>query len=384
MSGKHLAEDTGKKKIGLLRIVLAAVTFIIIVYIGIALSTGFAPGLSWIAGFFPERITPIAADEYHFEVGRNRVFADLDGAAAAAGSMGIQVLNDVGLETLSDSLRFDFPAITSNGETAIAFDISGTAVRVFNSSEIIASFDSAGPIVSASINENGWFAVSAQEGGGYRGVVRAYNDRGAEVFRFFSGAGYILAAEISSDNRTLAVLRLTETGSQIIFYDLSRGVYRSVFDYHDRIILDIRFVSGGSLLAVSTESIIYIDSNGNGRRVFDFSDKRLGRFTFGDNFVIIHLLDFGVGYSGTIMRVERNGQVSAELPTETDIIALTQRNGYLAVLWGDGPTFLDSHFGEIQHYEPAVPIMGATDFIFLNRYTALAAGEHSAVVVRRY
>jgi hypothetical protein len=384
VSGENAVEDTRKKQVGLLKIVLSVVTFVVIVYIGISLSIGFAPGLSRIAVLlFPEQITLINVDEYHFAVGRNRVFADLDGAVAAAGSMGIQVLNDDGLETLSDSLRIEHPAIASNNGKAIAFDMSGTAVRVFNNSEIVASFDTSGPIVSASINENGWFAVSTQEGGGYRGVIRAYNDRGVEVFQFFSGAGYILSAEIASDNRTMAVLRLTETGSQVIFYDLVRGVYTSVFDYPEGIILDVRFSAGNSLLAISTEAVIYIDNNGIGREIFDFQDKRLGRFTFGDSFVIVHLLDFGVGYSGELLRIERHGQVLAELPIERDIIAMTQRNGYLAILWGDGPAFLDPNFDEVQHYEPAFPVIGATDFIFLNRYTALAAGEHSAMVIRR-
>jgi hypothetical protein len=385
VSGENAGEDTGKKQVGLLQIVLLVVAFVVIVYIGIALSTGHSPVLSRISGFlFPERIIHINVDEYHFEVGRNRVFADMDGAVAAAGSMGIQVLNAEGHESLNDSLRLETPAIVSNNGAAIAFDLSGTAIRVFNSSEVIASFDSLGPIVSASINENGWFAVSTQEGDGYRGVVRAYNDRGVEVFNFFSGVGYILSAEISSDNRTMAVLRLTETGSQVIFYDLVGGGYTSVFDYQIGIILDIRFISGGSLLAISTESVIYISSSGVGREIFGFEDKRLGRFTFGDDFVIVHLLDFGVGYSGELLRIERNGRVHSELQIDRDIVAMTQRNGYLAVLWSDGPAFLDSNFDEIHHHEPVFPVMGATDFVFLNRYTALAAGEHSAMVIRRY
>ena len=77
--------------------------------------------------------------EYHFDVGRSKVLADLDGAVAAAGSLGVQVLDLSGNERLRDPFRMYFPAIKTSGGKAIAYDVGGTVVRVFDHMRVIAS-----------------------------------------------------------------------------------------------------------------------------------------------------------------------------------------------------------------------------------------------------
>jgi hypothetical protein len=179
-------------------------------------------------------------------------------------------------------------------------------------------------------------------------------------------------------------LRLTEFGSQIVFFDLNSIYPESTFDLPGEIILDIRYVSGGNVLAVSTHSLHRFNINGVSDVIFDFSGRRLGRYSLEDGLIALHLLDFGVGYSGSLITLDRNGQILGEIYSDRELISMSYSSDYLAVLWSDGPAFFNAELELIPYIDQPLPISGADQFIVLSGRTALAAGEHSAVVVRGY
>jgi len=198
MSGEEQPDKKKRRLPGkrrrLIRIAGSVISLALLTFIAITLITGRQSGLLRFFGFFSDRTSAEIAGEYHFDVGRGRVFAELNGALAAAGTMGIQVLDAAGGETLRDSFRMTSPAVCASEGRAVAFDINGPAARVFSKTEIIASIDIDGSIVSASINRNGWFAVCSQEGGTSRGAVTVYNDEGRDVYRVNLATGYVLSA----------------------------------------------------------------------------------------------------------------------------------------------------------------------------------------------
>ena len=368
-----------KKKRPALRALLFILTVALLFYIGIAQVLGRAPGLEWL---FTVTVPYIEAEEYHFDVGRNRVFADMRGSVAAAGSMGVQVFDAQGYETLSELLRLSFPAISSNNGRAIVFDIGGTAVRVFSGSEILAEINTAGSIVSASINRNGWFAVTTQEGLAVRGVVTVYDNSGREVFRFYSTDGYVLSAQVSPDNRYMAVLRLTEIGSQLVFYNLNITDPIRTFDFPGEILLEIRYSDNRNIVAVSTQAILSVEPEGSISEIFGFDGSRLGSYFIGDDMFVIHLLYFGVGYSGSLKAINADGRVLGSTLTQRDVVNISYSDGTIAVLWGDGPAFYTVDFDEIPHFDAAIPFAGVDYLLALGNGVALAASDHSAVVVR--
>ena len=374
----------GKKLVKKRRPVLYAVLFIFTVaalfYIGIAQMLGRAPGLDRL---FAVSVREIEAEQYNFTIGRGRVFADMSGAVAAAGSMGVQVFDALGYETLSELFRMTTPAISSNNGRAVAFDIGGTTARMFSETEVIAEIDTVGAIVSASVNRSGWFTVVTQEGIAVRGVVTVYNNQGLEVFRFYSADGYVLSAEISPDNRYMAALRLTETGSQVIFYDLSNYRYAiRLFDFPEEILLQIRYIGDGNVIAVSTEAILSIDPSGSSDEIFRFDGSRLGSFFLGDDVFVVHLLYFGVGHSGSLNAIAPDGSLLGSLITHRDVISICSSGGNIAVLWSDGPAFFTKDFEEIPHFDAALPFAGVDRLVALGSDVALAANDHSAIVVR--
>ena len=371
-----------KKKRRLLGIVFPLAFVAVLTFIAITLIFGQGQGFSGLTGLFGNRSAAEPAGEYHFDVGRNRVFANLGGSLAAAGSLGIQVLDNSDTETLRDLFRLSSPAIKAAEEWAIAFDIGGTAVRAFTEKRVSASLEAGGAIVSATINKNGWFVVCTQESKAFKSIVTAYDSSGREVYKISLATGYALSAVLSPDNRKLAVLNLTDDGSKITLYSLNSEAPDSEYNYEDGLILEIRNLPDGIILAVATDSLIIVDADGVGTVFFGFDGSRLGGYMLGEDFITLHLLDYGVGYRGRIVTLDDAGRLLGGIVTDREVISMSSGGGYLAILKSDGSMFFDAELNQFQPVEESTTIAGATQVISLGDRLVFAAGDHFAVVFR--
>jgi hypothetical protein len=274
------------------------------------------------------------------------------------------------------------PAIKATGGRAIAFDIGGTAVSVFNGTQVIASIQTDTAVVSASINRNGWFCICTQGDGGFKGVTKVYNSKGKPVYGVSLASGYILSAVLSSDNSSLAVLNLADDCSRITFYnDLSLETADNVFDLPGILIVDIWYPPAGDLVAVSAESLITVSSNGKSSELYSFLGRRLGAYTLDNDFYAVYLFDYGLGYSGRLVTLDPKGQVLGEVPAAREIISMSSGDGNLAVLRNDGFSLYNAKLEE----RPAaglVSLSGANRILALKGGAALAAGEHLAVTIK--
>ncbi|MCL2125325.1 MAG: DUF5711 family protein [Oscillospiraceae bacterium] len=375
-------KKTKDKKRKLIRIAGSVLSLAILTYIAIALISGRQTGLFSFFKIFSRQAPVEYSDEYSFDVGRSKVFAYFDGAVASAGTLGIQVLDASGGETLRDSFRMACPSICASNDSAIAYDIGATAVRVFNKSEIISSFETQGSIISASLNRNGWFAVSIQGSGATAAVVTVYNNKGKEVYRVHMASGYILSAELSPDNKSLAILNIAGSGSRVTYYNLNSVDPDKVVDFENELLISIRYMENGEVYAVSTQSIYTIKKNGECTQLHSFDGKRLGGFILDDFCVVLYLLDYGVGHRGRLVSVKSDGSIIAEAESDKEVISMSYRDDCLAVLRNDRLTLYDINFAELPMQKASAPAVGATYALALSGGAALAAGDHAAVVYK--
>ena len=364
--------------------VLSLVVTAALAYVTITLASGNEiAALTRIRDVFSNREPVPVADALYFDVGKKRVFADLDGGIAAAGTLGIQVLDNGGAETLIEPFRMASPAISSAGGRAVAYDIGGTEVRVFNETEVIAALQTQGAIVSAAINQNGWFCLSEMpETGGHKSVVTVYDNRGRGAYRAYSGEGYVLSAVLSSDNKSVAALRLTDAGSEIVFYSLNREDPVGSYELPGGLIFDIRYIGGGNVLAFSTDGLIVVDRNAEGTERYGFEGKRLGSCSADGGFITLHLLDYAVGHSGRLVTLDERGRVLGELDIQREVVSISAKDGRLAVLWGDGLTVYDSELNEMPATGEFTALTGLGRVLARSGGMVLAAGDNAAVTFR--
>jgi hypothetical protein len=275
------------------------------------------------------------------------------------------------------------PAIKAIEGRAIAFDIGGTAICVFDDTQVIASIETDNAIVSASINRNGWFCVCTQGSGGFKGFAAVYNNKGKERYKVSLSSGYILSTALSPDNSSLAVLNLTDDCSKITFYnDLSSEASDSAYDLPGSLILDIWYPSNGSLVAITKQSLLSVNRDGTSSELYNFSGRRLGAYTFNDSFYAIHLFDYGVGFHGQLITLDLQGKLLGEVSTDRELISVSSGGGNLAVLRNDGFSLYSAKLEEYPASGDIVSISGANRILALKSGAALATGEHLAVTLK--
>ena len=379
-------DNPKRKKSKYLSLVLLLIVFVVFALLAALLIFGdFSCSLTF-AGCFSPRLPAVTVNEYTFDVGRDRVFANIEGSVAAVGTLGVQVLDTGGRETLRDSFRMNRPAVAGSANYGIAFDIGGSAVRVFNASQVSSSIETDGRIISASINQNGWFCIATQEGGGSRGVVTVYNNLGDSVYRVSLGSGYVLSAGLSHDNKSLAILNLTDGGSRITFYhgiDTYKSEPDHMFDLPGGLIIDFWYKSNGDVVAISTDSLFIVGSHGNSRSLYEFPENRLGGYTNHNDFIALHLYDYGVGQSGRLITLLSDGKMLGGKTIDREIVSMSAADKALVLLKSDGLSFYNEYLEEFTLSADNLPAAGANRVLALREDTALAASDNSAVVIRR-
>jgi WD40 repeat protein len=322
------------------------------------------------------------ANEYLFDIGRSRTFASIDNSIAAAGTLGVQVRSADGSELLRDSYRMSNPAITARNGRAVAYDIGGTAVRVFSKNEIISQLETQGIINAVSINRNGWISVCTQESETYKGTVTVYDNQGRPVYKVNMVSGYVLSAEVSPDNRSVAVLNITDEGSRVTIYNLDSEEVNRVFDLPQELILDIRYLTGNEVLAISTESLFLINSKNEFKLLYEYSEHRLGGFFLDGDFIVLHLLEYSIGYRGKLITIDIKGHIHGEIEIDKEIISMSTQEGYLAILRNDGLIFYSKVLEELPISEEIMSTAGATEVLALRKDIALVAGDHFAYIIK--
>lgn len=320
------------------------------------------------------------ADAFFFNAGNDNVYTDLNSGFAAVSTIGIQAFDESGSATVNEMFEMACPTVSTTGGISAAYDLGGTALRLFDTGGVITRMDTPDKIISASVGESGWLALCTQKSG-YLGAVTVYNTKGDLVYEFDSGEGYVLAAGLSADNKNLAVLTLTADGSKITVFGLDSE--QAVFTYTkpDKLILETEFMPDGRLLTVAEDSVFIVDKNGSAKELVNYSDKYLaGYSTDGDGFISLLLNDYTVGGQGTLKTLDIEGNVLGSLVTGRQCISISAKGDYLAFLWTDGLTIYEKTLAETAATDNTA---GAVQVIMRDDGSALVISTNSATVFQR-
>ncbi|SHI22785.1 hypothetical protein SAMN02745823_03645 [Sporobacter termitidis DSM 10068] len=324
------------------------------------------------------------ADTFSYESGFNNVFADVDGGFAVASTVGIQVFDAGGNKTFTEIYEMANPALSAAGKTGVAYDLGGTALKVFDTAGILGSMTTNGKIISASLNAGGWLALCTQETGGYKASVSVYKPGAYDYtkqppFKWSSGkGGYILSAAVSPDNKSLAVLTLTSSGSRIVFFSLDSTEEKASCALDGKLAMDLRFTDDSHVLAVGPEALVQIGTDGKNQVLADYTDKYLADYSMnGSDFTALVLSDYMVGGQGRLVTVDKNGKTLGTLETARKITSVSAQGNYLAVLYDDGLVIYDRNLKESARDDDTA---GTVKTMMRSDGSALLITSHSASV----
>ncbi len=304
-------------------------------------------------------------------------YAALDGGLAMATATDVSFINSAGEETVRENVLYTNPAIAAGGKLAVAYDLGGESFAAFNKSSVLLNTEAQGKITDISVNSSGWFAVSSVDSGS-KGLVTVYNSDMEAVYRWYSNEGYVVAAEVSPDNRSMAAATVLAGGSRIVEYSLSSTELDWEYSVPDSVALSVRYLTSNRLAVISDRSCVTLDSKGGEVSAYDYSSGYLRAFADGSRkFTALLLSDYQMGSQYRLVTLDENGKLEAEAATDMQVCDMSSYGESLAVLYSGAFAVYDE---KLQPQKQQGGISGGTGILARSGGEAIVIYSHTAEI----
>lgn len=247
-----------------------------------------------------------SGEPFTYENGSDQSFALMGDRLAISSSTGLQLLDENG-ETFSRQVfSMGSPCVSAGGSTCVFYDIGGTALRAFFDENYV-DMDSENNIIAVNANSAGWFAATTEESG-YKGSVTVYDDKGAAVYKWYSGTGYVLDAVVSPDCSRMVALTVEDSGSSIHFFRLTDEEEYALAPLPAELCFDMACSDSGSVYVISDSALHFFDKNGNEDKNFSFGENHLVDYEFSEDLCALILSKYISGSEVTITSFSSGGR----------------------------------------------------------------------------
>lgn len=155
-----------------------------------------------------------------FESAAGEVFAVFGNSFAVCSSTQLQVFDENGRNTLTRAVSAENPGLAASDAALAVWSAGGDALLVLDAEGEASELAAEGAVYAVSANGSGMLAVTtACEG--YRGLVTVYDAALRPVYRWYAATAWPMAAALSPDGGTLAVLAASEEGGQLRLFSLA-------------------------------------------------------------------------------------------------------------------------------------------------------------------
>ena len=314
---KRRGKKAGRILVGILTLLLIVLAVLIFVFRDELTGEG-------LRRIFGREANEIATREaFTYETGAEQIFAAAGDGLAVACSSSVQLLNAQGETVFKQVVSYESPAVFASAKGALFCDLGGTH-------SVLADFDGesrspapGGEILTAAMNENGWFCLVTAEAG-YKALVSVYNSACEKQYEWWSGSGYVLRAAVSPDNRSLAVLCAERDCTKLHFFSLNSDTERDGAVLEDELYFDLAWLNGDTVCIVGEAGLRFFLASGkeagvyalDGRYLLDYALSRSG-------FAAIYVSDYRSGAGGTLLTLSGDGRVLGRAAMERDVVSLS-------------------------------------------------------------
>lgn len=269
------------------------------------------------------------------------LFVGMDYKLLASSDTQLQLFSGTGSSLLRiEQLSFRSPALFTNGKQAVIYDAGGRTLYVIAKNKIAFTLElpSGQYILSATINQNGWLAVTTKEDG-HRGVITIYNESYQRILSRRLSDYYAIGAAVTPDCRGYYILAPGQSNgvfdSRLLFFAIDGSEDtkpKSQISVGDNVVLSL--TSSNTRTWVLTDTGLFtLLSSGELAARYDFQGSHLKRASLdGNEFAALLLSPSQSGNTGTLVTVDYDGQVLGTLELEEQVLSLSAAGRYVAVL----------------------------------------------------
>ncbi len=364
-----MSDKTNKKAKGRKITVIAVVLLIIIAVVIIIFGKKIGSAVTGNAS--------LQTEEFYYESYSKNTFGWLRGNLLLASSAGIELYGGNGELKNSEIFVMESPAIDISGDYGVVYDIEGTSIRVVDSKGNIRTIDNASDIITVGVNKNGWVVAVTQEDG-YKALATVYNDEGTPVYKWYSGTGYIIDADISPSNGSMVAACIGDDGSYIDIFDLTSEEVKYTYSGGNTFIISAEYLNNNRIYAVSDEKSLMLDEKLNLLGETDFESNSLTDYVVTeDSYTVLALSKYYSGNIGELIVNNVDGEKTASLDVEKKIMSVSAAGDYIAVLYSDSVVVYTKDLAVFAHKEN---VQGVKEILALNSGSVILVSSYSASV----
>jgi len=152
--------------------------------------------------------------EYRFEAGLETVYAPFGAGLAVSSGDTYSFISGLGNSKYSIQLHYNDPALCTSDKYVLIYDRGGKGFCVANSYAEYLNTSLESPILTASMNREGAFALVTDEAGA-RSAVSVYSKKQELLCQWITNQYYVLSASVSPDSEYFAVLALGQASGEL-------------------------------------------------------------------------------------------------------------------------------------------------------------------------
>lgn len=287
---------------------------------------------------------------YDYSGDRAARYAGLGGSLLIASPSQIRLIGDQGTVEFEESVRFQSCVIAQRGELAAVCDVGGSDVYLINSAGLVRHMEVDGQLISATLNEKGYLALTVNDTG-YKASVKVYDDSGKPVFDFHSADRFIMSAAVSRDCRCVTAVTLGESdgafANRLVTYRLNSTKPVNKVDVSGGVVFDVGPV-GKRMCAVAEDALYLLSASGEVEHTWRYGNDTLRRCDLcGDGYATVLLGHYKTGTKCRLVTVKEDGTVLGQRELDGDVVNLSASGRYVAVLFTDHMTIYDKTLKEL-------------------------------------
>lgn len=230
---------------------------------------------------------------------------------------------------------FSNPALVTSKKYVLAYDRGGTRLIITDSFSVLFDKVFDDNIISVSINDDGYFVVIT-ESEAYKNKLIVYNSSFKEIYKINSLNRYIISADLTEDNKAVAVSSLYIKNSNVIpqinYYKLTDTESVWSKDFDENIAVFVKTKSDGSICALFEWGICILDSNGKEKYNYKFENKILQKYHIDNDKYNIAVVSESISGNSEISVFSNSGHKVCNLETDFEVISVDVCNDKIALL----------------------------------------------------